>query len=263
MNPAPFTNGDVFDAVMFYQAYRPARYFFAKTNMPVDAAQLRDSLTFEWNRLKKANRFAMMNVSSTHDSPRLLSDFYNPGKYKYNASPGADAGYKTGKPDEETYARVRLYLIHLFTTIGAPQIWNGEEMGMWGADDPHCRKPLMWPDMKFDPETRNNIQPGTKSYDKPEFNQAQYDMYKKLIQIRKQNSVLSDGDISFLVSSGKHLAYKRFDKTGSVLVIFNLDSKEWKFALPQNRYNDLINNKIIKDKTLKIKPLSAFILKEF
>ncbi len=26
MNPAPYTKGDVFDAVMFYQAYRPARY---------------------------------------------------------------------------------------------------------------------------------------------------------------------------------------------------------------------------------------------
>ncbi len=29
MNPAPYVKGDVFDAVMFYQAYRPARYFFA------------------------------------------------------------------------------------------------------------------------------------------------------------------------------------------------------------------------------------------
>jgi cyclomaltodextrinase / maltogenic alpha-amylase / neopullulanase len=44
MNPAPYTQGDVFDAVMFYQVYRPARYFFAKTDFPVDAQQFKDSL---------------------------------------------------------------------------------------------------------------------------------------------------------------------------------------------------------------------------
>ncbi len=30
MNPAVYTQGDMFDAVMFYQVYCPARYFFAK-----------------------------------------------------------------------------------------------------------------------------------------------------------------------------------------------------------------------------------------
>ena len=30
-------------------------------------------------------------------------------------------------------------------------IWGGDELGMWGADDPECRKPLLWPDlMPFD-----------------------------------------------------------------------------------------------------------------
>ncbi|MBK7028477.1 MAG: hypothetical protein IPH45_04385 [Bacteroidales bacterium] len=28
MNPVPYTSGDVFDAIMFYQVYRPANYFF-------------------------------------------------------------------------------------------------------------------------------------------------------------------------------------------------------------------------------------------
>ena len=26
-------------------------------------------------------------------------------------------------------------------------------MGMWGADDPSCRKPLIWTDYTFDDET--------------------------------------------------------------------------------------------------------------
>ena len=32
MDPVPYTKGDIFDAVMFYQAYRPAKYFFSKSN---------------------------------------------------------------------------------------------------------------------------------------------------------------------------------------------------------------------------------------
>lgn len=263
MNPVPFTSGDVFDAVMFYQAYRPARYFFARTNNEIDAAQFKDSLQFQWNRLLPANRYAMMNVSSSHDAPRLLSDFYNPNKYKFQASQNDNKDYKTGKPDAETYKRLQLYLVHLFTTIGAPQIWNGEEMGMWGADDPNCRKPLMWKELNFDPETRNNIQPGTKTFDKIAFNQAQFDFYKKLIRIRKSNPVLANGDIEFLSAEGKKLVYKRFDSNDEIIVIFNLEKSQQKFMLPQKTaYMDLLTDKKINANTISLPSLSAAVLKK-
>ncbi len=263
MNPVPFTSGDVFDAVMFYQSYRPARYFFAKTNDEINAAQLKDSLEFQWNRLLPANRYAMMNTSSTHDTPRLLSDFYNPGKYKYHANPNEDKEYKTGKPDEETYKRLQLYLVHLFTSIGAPQIWNGEEMGMWGADDPNCRKPLMWKEFKFDPETRSNIQPGPKTYDNLEFNQSQFDMYKILISIRKSNPVLSKGDLKFMITDGKKLTYRRFDSENEIIVLFNLEPTQQNFTLPtKSSWIDLLtNNKKKIKKSIQLQTLSAAILK--
>ncbi len=263
MNPVPFTSGDVFDAVMFYQAYRPARYFFAKTNSEITAAQLKDSLEFQWNRLLPANRYAMMNTSSTHDTPRLLSDFYNPGKYKYKANPNENKEYKTGKPDAQTYKRLQLYLVHLFTSIGAPQIWNGEEMGMWGADDPNPRKPLMWKEMKFDPETRTNFQPGPKTYDKVAFNQAQFDLYKKLISIRKGNPVLSTGEIEFLAADGKKLAYKRFDSKDEIIVIFNLEPTQQRFILPKDAsWTDLMTNKNTTGTSIVLKSLTSVILKK-
>ena len=263
MNPVPFTSGDVFDAVMFYQSYRPARYFFAKTDMEINAAQLKDSLEFQWNRLLPANRYSMMNTSSTHDSPRLLSDFYNPNKYKYQASPNDNKDYRTGKPEAESYTRLRLYLIHMFTSIGAPQIYNGEEMGMWGADDPNCRKPLMCKEIKFDPETRTNIQPGPKTYDQVSFNQSQFDLYKKLISIRKNNPVLSDGDMTFLAAEGKKLAYKRSDSKDEIIVIFNLEPTQQNFKLPSNStWIDLLTNKKIKGNSISLKTLSAAVLKK-
>jgi cyclomaltodextrinase / maltogenic alpha-amylase / neopullulanase len=262
MDPAPYTKGDIFDAVMFYQVYQPARYFFAKTNFPIDAKQLKDSLEFQWKRLNKANLFAMMNTSSSHDAPRLLTCFNNPNKYKFKSISRDDPQYKTGKPDPETYVRLRLYLVHLFTTIGAPQVWNGEEMGMWGADDPDCRKPLWWKEYRFKPETRNNYQPGEKQYDPVGFNQQQYDFYKKLISLRKNNPVLTSGELVFLVAEGKKLAYKRVDKQDEIIVLFNLEPTNQSFALGEKGdYIDLLNSRKIKGGEITLNSLSAVILK--
>ena len=263
MNPKPYTNGDVFDAVMFYQIYRPARYFFANTNFDIDAKQFKDSLNFQWNRLSKQTNYAMMNVSSSADAPRLLSDFYNPGKYKYAAKPADDPKYKTGKPDGDTYLRLRLYLVHAFTNIGAPHIYNGEEMGMWGGDDPEDRKPLWWKEFSFDPETRTNFQPGAKTYDAVGFNEAHFSFYKKLALIRNSNPVLSNGEIQFLLAEGKKLAYRRYNGRDEVVVLFNVEKTKQKFKLPtKDKYVDLLTNKTISGGVVELDGMSAMILKK-
>ena len=47
---------------------------------------------------------------------------------------------------------MRMMLLHQFTFTSAPHIWSGDELGMWGADDPDCRKPLLWDDVKHRPQ---------------------------------------------------------------------------------------------------------------
>ncbi|MFH1120360.1 MAG: alpha-amylase family glycosyl hydrolase [Bacteroidota bacterium] len=221
MNPVPYTNAEVFDAVMFYQAYRPARGFFAQAEPKADAKQLAESLTKEWERLEEPFRYSMMNVSATHDSPRLLSCFANKGKYKFHASAHEDPGYISGKPDQETYLMAKLYLAHQFTIIGSPHIWNGDEFGMWGGDDPDERKPLWWKDLSFIPETRTNIKPGPKAFDSVGFNQALFDYYKQLIKIRKENPVLSSGKLEFSEARNNTLIYKRFNESDLIIVMIN------------------------------------------
>ena len=262
MNPVPYVSSDVFDAVMFYQLYRPARYFFGKMNDSINARQFRDSLEFQWRRLKKPFRYGMMNVNATHDTPRLPTSFANPTKYKYKAKPNENPDYFTGKPDEETYRRVKLYLIHQFTNVGAPHIWNGDEMGMWGADDPDCRKPLWWQEYDFDPEYRNNIRPGKKEYDQPGFNHELFTFYKKLISIRKENKVLSDGEIRFITVKGKKLQYERYDKDGLIIVLFNLNKAPGTFQLPkEGNYIDLMDNSTVTGGSVTLQPLEGKILK--
>lgn len=263
MNPVPYTNGDIFDAVMYYHQYKPARYFFANTNFSIDANQFKDSLNKELGRLRKENKYAMMNTSSTHDTPRLLTDFYNPNKYKYNASEGADSTYKIGKPNPEAYQRLKLYLINLFTNIGAPQIWNGEEMGMWGADDPDPRKPLWWKEFTFEPETNKDLETRKIVKNPVTFNSEQFALYKQLCAIRNANAVLSTGEISFLITSGKKLVYKRFDDKNEILVLFNVEEKSQKFDLPaKSSYLDLMTNKKVNTSSVVLEKLSATILKK-
>ncbi|MHC1775757.1 MAG: alpha-amylase family glycosyl hydrolase [Lentimicrobium sp.] len=263
MNPAPYSNAEVFDAVMFYQAYRPARGFFAQAEPVADAKQLADSLQKEWNRLEEPFRYSMMNVNATHDSPRLLSCFANRGKYKFHASPHEDTSYISGRPDDDTYTRVRLYLAHQFTMIGSPHIWNGDEFGMWGGDDPDERKPLWWKEYKFDPETRTNIQPGPKTYDSVGFNQELFDYYKQLIKIRKENLVLSDGKLEFIKSEGNILIYKRFNDSDLIYVLFNTGKVPFKTSLPEGKkFTDLLDGNKVYSTEINLPEMTAMILRK-
>ncbi len=262
MNPAPYMQGDVFDAVMFYQVYKPARSFFNNSQDEINARQLRDSLEYQWNNIPGKNEYAMMNVAATHDAPRLLTDFYNKNRYKFKANPEENPAYKTGKPDNDAYQRTRLYLIHVFTTLGSPQIWNGDEMGMWGADDPNCRKPLMWPELKMEKEYRNNFQPGEKSYDKIRFDKKLFEFYKKIIRIRKDNPVLSLGEFSFTVNEGKKLGYTRSDGKNEIVVLFNLEDQQGDFKLPEGNFTDLLSGKNYGNGNIRLKPMKAAILKK-
>lgn len=263
MDPAPYCKGDVFDAVMHYQIYRPARSFFAKSNFQLDAQQLVDSLNFHWGRLDPAFAYAMMNVNATHDAPRLLSCFFNPGRYKYNANIYADPFYKTGKPDEETYQRVKLYLMHQFTLIGAPHIWNGDEMGMWGGDDPDCRKPLWWENLSFSKELEYTpLDTVNLKYNLPAFNKAHFEFYRQLISVRKKFEVLQTGNIRFLKADGLTLMYERYNKRNKVYVMFNLGNEDAVFMLPEKgSFEDVMSGKRFENNEIKLPPLGGMIVK--
>jgi cyclomaltodextrinase / maltogenic alpha-amylase / neopullulanase len=262
MDPVPYVSGDIFDGIMYYQLYVPARGFFAKNDFPLTAMQFKDSLINQWAKLKVPFRYSMMNVSSSHDSPRLLTCFDNPGKYKYNAKPSDDSTYRTGKPETETYERVKLYLIHQFTNIGSPHIWNGDEMGMWGADDPDCRKPLWWQEFQFEPETRTNLLKRKKVFDSVGFNQDVFNFYKKIIAIRNENPVLSNGELEFINTDDKHLSYRRFNQKDEILVFFNLGNGRQEFQLSANKaFQNLFNDESYSNGSVILDPMSAVILK--
>jgi cyclomaltodextrinase len=233
-DPEPVLQGDMFDAVMNYRWYKEARHYFANTPSKIMPSEFAASLTALSNNIGSDYNLAMMNMSASHDSPRLLTSLFNKNKYKVNAKASQDINFKSYKPDEKTIDNAKLLLAHQFTYIGAPQIWAGDEMGMWGSDDPHNRKPLIWPEYNFDNESQHPLAQ-TKANSEVKFNQELFEYYQFLVKLRRANPVLSRGEFAFseLNDSEQLLSYRRFDSKGNqALIVFNRSSKLRQLILP-------------------------------
>ena len=95
------------------------------------------------------------------------------------------------KPGKNEINKFKLMLIFQMTYIGAPYIYYGDEVGMWGANDPCCRKPMLWNEYNYDDEKVNPDQTLKFESDGNFVNEELYNFYKKIIKIRNDNKVLS------------------------------------------------------------------------
>lgn len=224
LDPGPWLKGDVFDAVMNYRWYKPTRSFFANAQPSVlTASQYVSHLDSVSRGLKASTQRAMMNLTASHDSERFSTSILNADRrYKYRMSPRETPTLDVGPADAWTLRLQRLILIHQFTYIGAPHIWNGDEFGMWGADDPDMRKPILWPELSFDDERAHPF--GRMRATVP----ARADMelhafYKTLIALRRSHEALRRGTLTYAQTSDpmNALAYVRATASDRVIVVFN------------------------------------------
>ncbi|MEO1009671.1 MAG: alpha-amylase family glycosyl hydrolase [Bacteroidota bacterium] len=258
MDPEPMLRGDVFDAVMNYRWFKAARELVTGQ---IGSRAFADSIARITDNLALDHNFAMMNVAASHDTPRLTTSLYNrDARYKYQVSPTEEVDYKIDSPDAEALQSTKLFLAHQFTYVGAPQIWAGDEMGMWGADMGDTRKPLIWPDYDFEPESVHPV--GRKREPDPVvFNQELFQYYRKLIALRKAHPVLNTGRIQFLELDGMPdvVAYKRFLDDEAILVILNLATEPRSVPMEsQFRGKDYLGNaKMVKKEDRKIAQLPA------
>lgn len=222
-DPAPWLQGDVFDAVMHYQWYAPTRSFFAGAPPHLTASQYAATLDRLGTGIGPSFRKAMMNLTASHDTPRLGTDLFNPGRYKYRANPREDSTYRLGRPDARTREVQRMVLVQQFTWTGAPHVWNGDEVGMWGADDPDERKPMVWDDLTHDAEWADPFgRPRRPDPVAPDT--ALRRTYAGLIALRKAHARLfADGATRWVVTDDARrlLAYERALGTARALVAFN------------------------------------------
>jgi cyclomaltodextrinase len=177
-----------------------------------------------------------------------------------HAKPSDNPDYKINKPDELTRKEQILLLIHQFTFIGAPQIWNGEEVGMWGADDPDCRKPVIWDDIVYEDEHAAFDPSKKRPADIVRLDTSLLMFYRKLCKMRKENPVLVSGDLTFTTIDDQKmiLAYSRKTGNEEIIAVFNRSDRAQSLILPLK--NGITLNNIFSTSGISLKNVESGIV---
>lgn len=244
INPEAFTVAEIWDekgleyvgdtlfsSVMNYPfAYASKGFFIDET---IDAYELTNRLADLQRSYGPGYEHSLQNLFDSHDTPRVATQIRNPGS-PYNPDAYPKQGYKVGAPTNKELQKLSLMAVFQLSWPGAPMIYYGTETGMWGADDPDDRKPMIWSDMQYEAE-KNHPYGWERGVDSVGFNADLFEHYSGLVQLRMSSEALRKGELSVLeTDKSKVLAYERISEKDSVLVIINhqdnvfwMESKLW------------------------------------
>ncbi len=227
-------SGDQFDAVMNYRFARACVQFFIDTDgRSIDAAEFDDELEDIRHDYPPETNFILQNLFDSHDTDRLASMIRNPNRnYDDKNGPRSSATYDVRSPSSQDRSVQRLMALFQMTYVGAPMIYYGTESGMWGADDPDDRKPMVWPDMTYEPEA---VSPSQKPYAVPDtvgFDASLFGWYRTVIHLRHDLPALRRGTYRSLLTRGKLYVFERTYMADTVVVAINAGSQDATIALP-------------------------------
>lgn len=185
-NAQPYLQGDQFDGVMNYEGFADAVSTYVNEGNTIETTQ-REKITpttFDtWIR----SIMAKTPTQSNQVVMNLLSS-HDTSRFTYRSKEDKWKMYEA--------------LIFQMTFVGAPMTYYGDEIGMTGSKDPDCRRAFNW---NFD-----------KGDHLPQ-------LYKKMTQLRKNNSALRRGSFETLLTDDQNsiYAYSRMDNKNKALVILN------------------------------------------
>ncbi len=132
---------------------------------------------------------------------------YVDGQISFNENDDARASptYRIRRPNDRERDIQRLIVLFQMTYVGAPMIYYGDEAGMWGGHDPDDRMPMVWEDLKYDPQA---IDPRgeDREPDDVNFEPEIFAYYKSAIALRRAHDALNHGDYA----GGRHRRTARF-----------------------------------------------------
>lgn len=237
INPEAYITGEIweradnwldgrhFDAVMNYPFARAVCAWLFDRRQKITASEFDRRLAKLRMAYPAAATGVLQNLMNSHDTDRLASMAFNPDRAYDAMNRVQDNGpnYDNRKPSAEAYARARLAALVQMTYIGAPMVYYGDEVGMWGADDPTCRKPMLWED----------LQP----YAKPEENFVMVEhleFYRRAIALRNQTPALRAGRFRTLLADDATdvWAFLRDDGAQQVVVAINAGPSDRSVQVP-------------------------------
>ncbi|HUS03219.1 MAG TPA: alpha-glucosidase C-terminal domain-containing protein, partial [Chitinophagaceae bacterium] len=214
----------------------------------------------------------MQNLMNSHDATRLASAVANPdgekfgnwGKYFGWSQKGNNRNYNARKPTPEQRQKQKLIIAFQMLYYGSPMFFYGDEAGMWGANDPDCRKPMVWPEKKYDAEIYNPNQ--TKhDADKVAFDHDLFNWYKKFIGLRQKYRSIRLGSYNTIAIDDEKKLYAFSRKLGSeeVIVIVNRSNKPLLFThavLKTNKYKNVFTRQPV-IKQINVNAMDVVVLR--
>jgi glycosidase len=125
-------------------------------------------------------------------------------------------------------------------------IYYGDEVCLWGANDPDCRKPMLWADKNYTNEFKNPDQSYRERPDKVYADESMLSFYRRLIKFRLAHEALTLGNFKMvLIEDEKQLyGYSRTYKDEAIYIVLNNNSAPQvaTVKLPKNQtYWDLVS----------------------
>ena len=218
INPDAYTTGEIvgpaqdwiqpdeFSAVMNYEWTYPTLAFFSTNSAFIGAAEFRKRMDVLYARHSPGTALIMQNLLDSHDTGRVLTllesaapPFTEWNPY-FNWPKAADnPGLKTHKPGTHAKQALKMASVWQFAGPGAPMLYYGTEVGMWGGNDPCDRQPMFWSDLACDDETQGFRGPLPSSNPRAPDREL-FAFYQKLIALRHDTPALRRGSFRWLPS---------------------------------------------------------------
>ena len=255
--------GNKFDTVMNYEWLKTVIGFFINQSREGGVRYKLKAQDF-FNELREKRTWypyqalqASQNLNGSHDTDRLYSRIVNDVVGR-NLEEGKqlEKGYNGIRPDLASNYHpnttidwrnspikpkdiLKLISIFQMTYIGAPMLFYGDEVGMWGATDPYCRKPMLWKEFLYDNEKNPSHINQNESYEQ-KVDSDLFEWYKKLIRIRLQNKTLVYGKFREIMADNEKdiIVYERVIEDYSIIVIINNSFNDWENVEFETHYQD-------------------------
>ncbi len=218
-------DGRAFDAVMNYPFAETMLKWVRDRHHKINCSEMDRRLAELRHAYPAQATYVLQNLLDSHDTDRIVSKLLHPdAEYDKGNREQENTGYNGSKPGAREYAMARFLAFLQMVYVGAPMIYYGDEAGMWGADDPTNRKPMLWKDLEpFEKPEENFVDEGHLAW------------YRRVIALRNAHPALRTGSFETVLCDDTHdvWVFLRESAGETLLVAANASEKEAQLDLSQ------------------------------
>jgi cyclomaltodextrinase / maltogenic alpha-amylase / neopullulanase len=224
-NAQPWLDG-AFDSVMNYR-FGDAVYQFFNQPEPITATAFATLLADAHLDHGYERSLDLQNLFGSHDTSRIGSAVVNPKhRQDHGANLQGNRDYQVRKPSATEKRRWKQMVAFQFLAPGAPYIYYGDEVGMWGADDPDCRKPMVWDDLSYETERAHPFGLA-RPVDSVEPDTDMLAFYRIVTKWRREHVALRRGTFRVLLADDRQrlIAFQREHEGTRAVAVFNASDR--------------------------------------